>query len=325
MAVGSARKRARDASMEDTMAEEELHARGPDRDALDPPESSISAINSFGPPWFDDVTGEVLPPKLVEAGMAVERERFKEFDVKEDVDEGEAVGHDVVNSRWVLRKRLKKHVEEVKARIVGQQFRRRGDLIPGGVFAGTPTTLGMMLVFYYAAALAMNLDIGDVVTAFLQARLPDDVVMFVQPPGSERKPGKLWRLKRALYGLRASPRYFQTFFASALIGLGWKRGVVDPQFFWLPGGLGYLSVHADDVLIATLPEQTERIKQAIAEVMKIRWEDQVDDQHWSKYLGRWWQKSGSGYVVKLGSNYYKGLLETLGLVCLLYTSPSPRD
>lgn len=54
---------------------------------------------------------------------------------------------------------------------------------------------------------------ADVRTAFLHAPIPDDRVVFVRPPKvlidlGLRDENEMWRLNRALYGLRESPRYW---------------------------------------------------------------------------------------------------------------------
>jgi len=41
----------------------------------------LLTINCAGPPWFDDVAKEVLPPLLVEAGMENERLNLNNFKV----------------------------------------------------------------------------------------------------------------------------------------------------------------------------------------------------------------------------------------------------
>eukprot|EP00972_Heterocapsa_arctica_P093165 13742376-Heterocapsa_arctica.AAC.1 len=52
--------------------------------------------------------------------------------------------------------------------------------------------------------------IGNVSTVFLHAPLGAECV-YVKPPPNLREPGVLWRLKKALYGLRAAPRLFQEY------------------------------------------------------------------------------------------------------------------
>eukprot|EP00972_Heterocapsa_arctica_P049582 7297611-Heterocapsa_arctica.AAC.1 len=68
---------------------------------------------------------------------------------------------------------------------------------------------------------------GDVSTAFLHGALPEPA--YVRPPPNFRRPGVVWRLGKALYGLRKSPQLFQEHFATRVGVVGWHRLVADPQ------------------------------------------------------------------------------------------------
>eukprot|EP00972_Heterocapsa_arctica_P107328 15809783-Heterocapsa_arctica.AAC.1 len=58
--------------------------------------------------------------------------------------------------------------------------------------------------------------IVDVSTAFLHAPLTPEDKIYVIPPLVDRKPGLIWRMRKALYGLRQSPRHFQAYLAKVL-------------------------------------------------------------------------------------------------------------
>eukprot|EP00972_Heterocapsa_arctica_P064381 9502155-Heterocapsa_arctica.AAC.1 len=69
---------------------------------------------------------------------------------------------------------------------------------------------------------AWCLQTGDVSTAFLHAPLPPDRRFYVVPPSTEHEGAALWRLKRAFYGLRESPRFFQEHLANVASAHGWQ-------------------------------------------------------------------------------------------------------
>eukprot|EP00972_Heterocapsa_arctica_P013461 1982973-Heterocapsa_arctica.AAC.1 len=96
-----------------------------------------------------------------------------------------------IPSRWVLTDKPAK--DQVKARVVAQQLRSSGgsDL---DVFAATPTTFGQRLLVQRAIVRDWILHIGDVSTAFLHAALPSDAKIYIMPPPTDRKPGRLWPL-----------------------------------------------------------------------------------------------------------------------------------
>eukprot|EP00972_Heterocapsa_arctica_P100197 14773898-Heterocapsa_arctica.AAC.1 len=75
---------------------------------------------------------------------------------------------------------------------------------------------------------------ADVSNAFLHAKLDDDDEIYVLPPETEKKPGHVWRIRQALYGLRRAPQYWQEHFANKLHEIGYQRSIADPQLFWHP-------------------------------------------------------------------------------------------
>eukprot|EP00972_Heterocapsa_arctica_P028732 4227129-Heterocapsa_arctica.AAC.1 len=79
--------------------------------------------------------------------------------------------------------------------------------------------------------------IGDVSTAFLHAPLPPERKFYLIPPATEHVGGELWHLRKALYGLRESPRWFQEHLARVAEAHGWVRLLTDPQLFIHPATL----------------------------------------------------------------------------------------
>eukprot|EP00972_Heterocapsa_arctica_P063204 9325152-Heterocapsa_arctica.AAC.1 len=74
--------------------------------------------------------------------------------------------------------------------------------------------------------------LGDVSTAFLRAFLPEGSKVYVTPPVVDRKPGMVWKMKKALCGLRQSPQHFQEHMAKVLAAEGYLRLKADPQLYY---------------------------------------------------------------------------------------------
>ena len=66
----------------------------------------------------------------------------------------------------------------------------------------------------------------DVVTAFLYGDLEEEIYMAV-PEGVPDKYGKIWRLRKSLYGLKQSPRQWNLKLTSFLEELGYVRSNYD--------------------------------------------------------------------------------------------------
>ena len=84
-------------------------------------------------------------------------------------------------------------------------------------------------------------------------------------PRSEGTVRRVRRLRKALYGLRKPPKYWQQFFVAKVAELGWKRSLVDPQFFYHPETGSLMVAHVDDILITADKEILDDLCKAMGE------------------------------------------------------------
>ena len=74
--------------------------------------------------------------------------------------------------------------------------------------------------------------------------------MFVQPPPEYFSDlDVIWKLKKAFYGLKSSPRHWQDHFADVLHRLGAVRLKHDPNVFHFKEHKTIVMVYVDDLLI----------------------------------------------------------------------------
>ena len=212
----------------------------------------IGAVASEGPPWYDTRTGALLNTKLVEEAMDRERASLDAFKVHTEVSEEEPkkAGIRPIRMGWVLADRG----TTVKARMVACEV-NHGEWCDA--FAATPTSVAMRLVLQRGLARGWTIFTADISTAFLHAVLDEDELIYIPPPTTDRRPWHVWRLWRALYGLRRAPQYFQEHFAKKLLNIGYKRSVADPQLFVHPL-TGILIVALNEKVINTLELKAKR-------------------------------------------------------------------
>ena len=114
----------------------------------------------------------------------------------------------------------------------------------------------------------------DVVTAFLNGTLEEEIYMeqpegYVQP-GSEHL---VCKLKRSLYGLKQSPRCWNTTLTEFLESIHFKRSAADPcVFVQMEGSVpAVVAVYVDDLIaLAKTPEKMGAIKQMLAYRFKMK-------------------------------------------------------
>jgi len=155
--------------------------------------------------------------------------------------------------------------------------------------------------------------IGDVSTAFLHASIPESRHIVVIPPVGEEEPEYLWRMLKALYGLRESPRLFQEHLAQVTQSRGWTRLRMDPQLYVHLETGAVMSVFADDLLIIMPRAKEEQVRRTLDEKLKIKWGAEID-LTWTRYLGREWCQVARGeFAVRMPLQYWAELLEEAGL------------
>ena len=92
----------------------------------------------------------------------------------------------------------------------------------------------------------------DISTAFLHAPLSGEPV-YVWPPKEFYHFGKvLWRLKKAMYGLRSAPKDWQAHWAAVLLSIGFIRLQSDANVYMHREFAVYILAYVDDLMIIGL-------------------------------------------------------------------------
>ena len=147
-----------------------------------------------------------------------------------------------------------------KARIVA-----RGDQMSSDFETYSPVTrlCSVRLLCALAAELKLQVAATDVVAAYLNAKLPDDLHVCARPPqGFQHPEGKIMRLHKALYGLTVSGRAWYLTIADLLTKLGFRNAACEPCLFVLTSAMEHamsgmpqgcillICLYVDDALIA---------------------------------------------------------------------------
>jgi Reverse transcriptase (RNA-dependent DNA polymerase) len=90
----------------------------------------------------------------------------------------------------------------------------------------------------------------DVKNVFLHGKLEEEVYMEA-PPGLSLKQGVVCRLKKAIYGLKQSPRAWYGKLSSALTKIGYKKSEADSSMFTSVSskGIVIILIYVDDLVI----------------------------------------------------------------------------
>jgi hypothetical protein len=184
-----------------------------------------------------------------------ELEAFKEFEVYEEVkDEGQ----ERLSSRWIMTDKSTAEEKKVKARLVCRGF-EESVKVQADSPTGSKETLHMLLSI--AATKDWKVKSGDVKNAYLQGELLDRDV-FMEPPQEQKKPGNIWKLRKAVYGMNDAGRKWYFKVEKTLSKLGCKKSQLDHCLFTsrLNNTLaGIILVWVDDIFFAGTDEFEEKV------------------------------------------------------------------
>ncbi|KAE8254572.1 hypothetical protein A4X13_0g3372 [Tilletia indica] len=163
----------------------------------------------------------------------------------------------LISSKWVLR--LKKNadgsIQKYKARLVARGFTQVEGVDFDETFAPTSRLQNMRLLFAVAAALDLDVHQIDYETAYLNAKLQNEI--FMLPPegmdllGHDFLPDDALELMLALYGLKQSGHEWHRVLREALKTLKFEQCKIDPTMFVREGANpAILLVYVDDILVA---------------------------------------------------------------------------
>lgn len=206
-----------------------------------------------------------------------ELEAFKRNDtwIETELPKGEKT----IDCKWVFKIKKDQNREIYKARLVARGFKQEEKFDHSEVYA--PVAKLPTLRILLAIASKHNLDIQqmDVKSAFLNGRI-DEEVYLVKPEGMKND-GKVLKLRRSLYGLKKSPRYWNERFDKLMMQEGFIRSKCDYCLYYKKGMKFYVLLYVDDVLL--ISEDINAIKGLKEELSKNF--DMKDMNGVSKYLG----------------------------------------
>jgi hypothetical protein len=206
------------------------------------------------------------------------------------------VGHRALPTKWVYKYKLDDACKLVrfKARLVACGNRQDNDFWHETYAAvACATTLKILLAM--VAALDLECDQADVVTAFLNGKLDDDEVVYIKLPDS-----RYARLSKALYGLHRSPHLWYKELAHYLASIGFHPIEADPCVFINKDTYSIILAYVDDlVFITRTKDEMAALKQLVFDKYKCR-----DLGPISHYLGIRIRRDCCAHAIELSMESY---------------------
>ncbi|CAI7910158.1 unnamed protein product [Closterium sp. NIES-54] len=230
-----------------------------------------------------------------------------------EYDDGSGKGAYLVGCKWVLKKKLGADgsVERYKARLVAQGYTQREGEHYSETFAPVAKATTLWVLLALTASLNLEVEQLDVCTAFLYGLLMEEVYMR-QPPEYDDGSGKVWKLKRTLYGLKQSPRGWYKRIDDFLLQHDFARSECDSALYVLKEGEKQLVLllYVDDLLLFSDSNDLIReVKQRLGAEFAMRNLGLV-----TYYLGMHVDRDRANGTIHLHQEkYVKGVLESFGM------------
>lgn len=150
-------------------------------------------------------------------------------------------GKKAIDTKWVFRT---KDNNVKKARLVAKGFQEK---IEDTVYSPVARMSTVRMVISLAVQNEWNITQLDVPTAFLNGKLTSDVFIKTPKGVDQNSKGKVLKLKRALYGLKESPKCWNETFDNVARQIGFTRSKSDVCLYTKENVI--MVLYVDDILL----------------------------------------------------------------------------
>ena len=251
---------------------------------------------------------EDYPEDKLRDAMQREMASMKDFGVYEEVPLHDMHNHDngsIIQTRWVHRWKG----ELVKSRLVAKGYAEQV-LDVDDTYASTPVLVILRTLITLALTHNWTMTTGDISTAFLHAPITKEEEVYVTPPPEYYPNGDtLWKLKRAMYGLRTSPKAWQDHFAGQLQQCGLVRLKSDPNVYADYKHKVYVLVYVDDVFFFGPSDHVHDKIKALQEKVLLKLTGELAPGKSVTFLGRVLHHHGTHVTFASLDGYIEDILQ----------------
>ena len=221
----------------------------------------------------------------------------------------------VIQTRWVVQPRPAQDGEtSLRARFVAKGFKQQ-ILDPSlETYASTPSHLSLRILLILSLVNHWDVVTADISSAFLQAPIPEGELVLVKPPPElEQDPDVLWKLRKALYGLKTSPKLWQQHLSDKLQALGLTKNKADPCIF--QGDKLLVMTYVDDLLIVGEKLAQESFLAKLSAMFPLKHQTKLDAQTPLTFLGKLVEYNQQEHSISLHlpTAYYQKLFKLYGM------------
>nr|GEZ47228.1 hypothetical protein [Tanacetum cinerariifolium] len=203
-------------------------------------------------------------PKMCMYALTEELHQFDRLQVWELVDK--PFGKSIIRLKWLWKNKKDEDQTVIrnKARLVEKGYAHEEGIYFEESFAPVAGLKAVWIFITYAAHKSFLIFQMDMKTTFLNGSLKEEVYV-AQPDGfvDPDHPEKVYRLRKALYGLKKAPRAWYDELSKFLTSKGFTKGTIDLTLFMIRYGEDILlmQIYVDDIIFgSTNPKYSKRFE-----------------------------------------------------------------
>ena len=178
------------------------------------------------------------------------------------------------------------HASELRARFVAKGYNQHIN-DPMECYAATPSSTSLKTLLLLGILQGHQTTCLDINTAFINTPpLPTTEEIYVQPPAEwyYNSPTTLWRLKKAMYGLRTSPKLWQQHLGEVLRQQNLRQCKAD-KCLWTTPRLGVL-IYVDDLLLVGEPTRIQQFIATLKATFTLKHVTTLSKEQGVRFLGK---------------------------------------
>ena len=276
--------------------------------------------------YHDDI--ERYDKDLLLQAMKKELDKLRQKEMYEEVDSSTLSQEQlrkVVKTRWVVGDRPdptttadtttgEVHASELRARFVAKGFSQHIN-DPFECYAATPSSTSLKGLLLLGILQGHQTTCLDISTAFINTPLPPtEPPIHVQPPAEwyYDQPTTLWRLRKAMYGLRTSPKLWQQHLGAVLRQQNLRQCKAD-RCLWTTPGLGVL-IYVDDLLLVGEATKIQQFISTLKATFTLKHVTTLSKEQDIRFLGKRLQLHDDNSIsISLEPSYWENMLRPYNL------------
>lgn len=272
-------------------------------------EDRVELLHALEKPVLDEATEE-HPLHLVSEGMSTEMKAMKDFGVYEEVAVDtlpESQVREALPTMWVKVPKAEKLRRRLVAKGFYQEVTNSDD-----IYASTPLLASLKILLIIALVFGYSIGFADISTAFLHATLDENI--YVWPPCEFYPKGTtLWKLKKAMYGLRQAPRRWQEHFATTMKDMGGLPLKSEPNVYYFKDRKLWVLCYVDDLIVIGPTKAVDDFYNELSGKLLVKVLGKLTPGATQDFLGRKLRRTVSGVEIYPEKSYLQNIYELLGL------------